>query len=270
MAGRGFEHGGVHLDASHLGAEFVEKTFPGMHERCADFGYDLARGPVPVAPTAHYFMAGAVFDRENRTSLPGLFAAGEDTGGVHGANRLGGNGIADSTVFGSLAGESVSMHAHELPLLEPDSDLLEHAVEHALAPFRKSNGLTPFHVRDRLREIMWAKVGVVRNGEDLKSAAEEIEEIRQQLDEVRVRGDKPYNIEWNAWLNLENQVEVGYLVARAALLREESRGAHYRSDFPKRDNDKYLKNFFVRKTEDGPTFESRPVKLTRVRPEDVK
>lgn len=270
MAGRGFHHGGVHLDASHLGADFVLKNFPGMHQRCADFGYDLGRGPVPVCPTAHYFMAGAVVDKEGKTSLPGLFAAGEDTGGVHGANRLGGNGIADSTVFGSLTGEAVSVYVRELPLLEPDTELIEGAVEHTLSPFQKSDGPNPFQIRDTLRDIMWSNVGVVRNGDDLKEAAKEIEQIMQHVKEVKVRGDRPYNIEWNAWLNLENQVEVAYLVARAAILRKESRGAHYRSDFPEGDNKNYLKNFFVQRGEEGPVFESRPVKLTRLRPEDIQ
>lgn len=270
MAGRGFDHGGVHLDASHLGADFVIKNFPGMYERCADFGYDLGRGPVPVSPTAHYFMGGAAINKECRTSLPGLFAAGEDTGGVHGANRLGGNGIADSCVFGSLAGEAVAAYAPDAALLDPDPEMVDKAIDHAISPFGRSEGLKPFHVRDRLRDVMWRKVGVVRNGDDIEEAIREIEKIKEETQQVMVRGGRPYNLEWNAWLNLENQVEVAYLVARAAALRKESRGAHYRSDYPERNDEEFLKNFFVRKSDDGPVFEARPVKLTRLRPEDLK
>ncbi len=269
-AGRAFDHGGVHLDGSHLGADFIYKTFPGMAQRCADYGFDLGRGPVPITPTAHYFMGGAIITEQCRSTLDGLFVAGEDSGGVHGANRLGGNGIADSCVFGSLAGEAISQYAPEQDLMEPDPKLVEEIQRQVLKPFEKSDGESPFALRDQLRELMWAKVGLVRNGKDLQEAINELDEMAEKVGHVSVDSGLPYNLKWHEWINLTNMIEVSRIIARSALLREECRGSHFRIDFPKQDNKNYLINYFVRRDTDQPQFEKRPVRLTRMAPPDIE
>jgi len=264
MAGRAFDHGGLHLDGSHLGAEFIYKNFPGMAQRCADYGFDLGRGPVPITPTAHYFMGGAVIDTQCRTTIDGLFAAGEDSGGVHGANRLGGNGIADSCVFGTLAGAAIAQHAPEKDIVEPDPKMVEEIHKRVLKSFDNKDGESPFSLRDELRECMWAKVGVVRNGKDIQEAIDELDEMADRINRVNLRGPLPYNLQWHEWLNIVNLVEVSRIVARAALMRQESRGSHFRSDFPKKDNKNYLINYFVKRINGEPHFETRPVNLCRM------
>src|SRR5437867_4279834 len=140
QAGRGTPNGGVWIDVSHLGADVVERSFRGMVRRCRDFGRDLARGPVEVGPTAHFMMGGVVIDPACRTSVEGLFAAGEDTGGVHGANRLGGNGVAESTVFGGIAGDVMADAVVDLSERRHDAGALERVVRAAQAPLGRTDG----------------------------------------------------------------------------------------------------------------------------------
>ena len=166
VEGRGTPNGGVWIDVSHLGAEVVERNFRGMVKRCRDFGRDLARGPVEVGPTAHFLMGGVVIDPTCRTAIEGLFAAGEDTGGVHGANRLGGNGVAESTVFGGLAGDAIAAFVEGRPAPRPTADL--GAIVAALtAPLARPAGPALYGLLDELREVMWEGAGLVRDGESL-------------------------------------------------------------------------------------------------------
>ncbi len=272
LAGRSFDHGGIHIVASHLGAEFVEENFPGMCLRCRTFGYDLARKPVPVSPTAHYMMGGAVIDAECKTSLERLFVAGEDSGGVHGANRLGGNGIADSCVYGRLAGKALAKYLDKGNRTVPETapGLIESLTAKYSEPFSRSssNGLYP--LRDRLRELNWHKVGVARNGEDLQAAMNEIESISAEAQKVRLEGVRAFNMLWNNFIDFLNMVDVSRMVASAALLREETRGAHFRKDFPDQDDRNGLYNLFLQRGDDGkPVFEKKPVALTYMGLEDV-
>jgi succinate dehydrogenase / fumarate reductase flavoprotein subunit/fumarate reductase flavoprotein subunit len=269
MAGRGLENGGIHIVASHLGPEFVEKNFPGMCLRCRIFGYDLARKPVPVSPTAHFMMGGAVIDTGGRTSLDRLFCAGEDSGGVHGANRLGGNGIADSCVFGRLTGKAMAAFLrHEKRVPSSDPKQVAALVERYSAPFRRDSGNSPALIRDSLREMNWKKAGIVRSGKAMKEAAEEVESLALEAERVRLQGERAFHMGWIDWINLRNMLDVSRMIIHSALLREESRGAHYREDFPKQDNAYGLFNLFLRKGEDGkPVFEKRPVELKYMKPE---
>ena len=271
MAGRGFEDGGVHIVSSHLGADFVEKNFPGMCLRCKIFGYDLARKPVPVSPTAHYMMGGAARDTESRTSLERLFVAGEDAGGAHGANRLGGNGIADSCVFGRLAGKSIAKYLQkERGIPESDPGQIEDLISRYTRPFDRSKGDLPFKLRDQLRELNWIKVGIVRSGPKLMEASEEIESIHGEAEMVRVQG-RASNMVWNDWISLLNMVDVSRMIVSSALLREESRGAHFREDYPQKDDDYGLFGLFLRKGDDEkPVFEKRPVELKYMKPSDIE
>lgn len=169
-AGRKTPNGGVYIQMSHLGPDRVRKQFKGMVDRCADCGFDLAGDLVEVVPTAHYMMGGLIFQPDCRTPLTGLFAAGEDTGGVHGANRLGGNGVANSTVFGGIAGDSMARWARENPALRPpDEDAILRAIDSHEAPLRQpAASLEP--IREALYQCMWEDVGILRTAEGLARA----------------------------------------------------------------------------------------------------
>ena len=232
-AGRTTPHGGVYISMGHLGAERVRREFKGMVERCADCGFDLAGGLVEVVPTAHYMMGGVVFRGDCSTELPGLFVAGEDSGGVHGANRLGGNGVANSTVFGGIAGEAIApwVRRHST-LQEPDEQAIDAAVAGARAPLGKREGDLNA-IREKLYDVMWDDVGIVRNATSLLRAHGELDALEAQLDETGVAGsDLAFNLTWHDWLNLKSLVAVSRAIDAAAIARCDSRGAHFRSDFP--------------------------------------
>jgi succinate dehydrogenase/fumarate reductase flavoprotein subunit len=266
LEGRGTPHGGVWIDVSHLGAELVERNFRGMVKRCRDFGRDLARQPVEVGPTAHFVMGGVVIDSDCRTAVEGLFAAGEDAGGVHGANRLGGNGVADSTVFGGIAGDRMVDWVLDRPLPRLSPAAIGTARGRVTAPLGRSGGEDVYALQSRLRALMWEDVGLIRSGPGLKTALGEIEEITGRAERAAVPGGVAFNLAWQDWLNLQNQAAAAWLIGRSALERAESRGSHYRRDFPEPSAD--LVNVFVG-SDDGasPRVWTEPVRLTRYRPE---
>jgi fumarate reductase flavoprotein subunit len=226
-------HGGLYISMAHLGAEKVAREFKGMVERCADCGFDLAGGLVEVVPTAHYMMGGVEFAADCSTALPGLFVAGEDSGGVHGANRLGGNGVANSTVFGAVAGDTMATWVRGQDLRQADRGALEAAIAACERPFRKGTPCDLEALRDKLYETMWRKVGIVRDATSLESALEELRGIEADL-ASRALPDmqRAFNLTWHDWLNLVSLTQVSKVIATAALARRDSRGAHYRSDFP--------------------------------------
>jgi len=267
-AGRGTANGGVFIDASVMGPEFVERNFPGMVERCQDYGFDLARQRVEVSPTAHFFMGGAVINSRCLTSLEGLYAAGEDAGGVHGANRLGGNGIADSTVFGGIAGDSMANDVIGREFVPYDEKQVAESIKQAEAPLKRE-GLDLYPLRDKLRLSNWEKLGIIREGKGLQEGLQTIQELKEKMDRVGIGGSPAYNISWNDWLNMANLLEVSEMVGRSALERKESRGAHYRSDFPQKNNREYLKNFYIRREKGEIKIYDRPVILNRLKPEDI-
>jgi fumarate reductase flavoprotein subunit len=232
-AGRTTPMGGVYISMAHLGPESVAQRFPGMVKRCADCGFDLAGGLVEVVPTAHYMMGGVEFDIDTSTTIPGLYAAGEDCGGVHGANRLGGNGVANSTVFGGIAGDAMAGYvAREGRFRDADSAALDAGVARAERPFAHGHG-DVFALRDRLAPVMWDDVGVMRDGAGLARGLGVLRELRAELDHVGVAdGDRRFNPTWHDWLNLESLLAISEVVATAALARGDSRGAHYREDHP--------------------------------------
>ena len=231
-AGRGTPHGGVYIQMSHLGPENVRKLFKGMVERCADSGFDLASNLVEVVPTAHYMMGGLVFNIDCSTALPGLFAAGEDTGGVHGANRLGGNGVANSTVFGGIAGETMAKWVLDKPLLPCDMNAVMASIEQHELPLRAVRGDIE-SVRDALADCMWNDVGISRNKASLLQARTRLDQLTAELNEIGVGADsREFNLTWQDWINLRNLILVSRTINEAALARENSRGSHYREDFP--------------------------------------
>lgn len=266
-AGRGTPNGGVYIQMSHLGPEKVRKSFKGMVERCADCGFDLAGGLVEVVPTAHYMMGGLVFQPDCSTALPGLFAAGEDTGGVHGANRLGGNGVANSTVFGGIAGDTMGEYVRkEARAADPDRDAISASIAAHEQPFHNTGrGLE--QVRDFLYETMWNKVGILRKAQDLQSAQGDLNGLADQLSGIGV-GDQnhAYNLTWHDWMNLRNLTEVSKAVTVAAIAREDSRGAHFREDFPEIRNLESSAFTTIRENNGKIELSWTPVKFSRVKP----
>ncbi len=262
QAGRGVKEGGVHIYAAHLGPEFVEKNFPGMVARCRQFKYDLAHGKVPVSPTAHYIMGGADIDRDCSSSHERLFVAGEDTGGVHGANRLGGNGICDSCVFGRQAGRAIASYLAGETAAIPDTapNQVEELIEKYVRPFNSTGSLRVPELRDQIRETNWNKVGVGRNETDLLEAINEFSEMSAAVEKVHVEGDKTFNMFWNQYIDLLNMIDVSQMVAGSALQRRETRGAHFRMDYPEQNDEEFLYNIFLRRGADGkPKFSRRDV-----------
>jgi succinate dehydrogenase / fumarate reductase flavoprotein subunit/fumarate reductase flavoprotein subunit len=305
MAGRGTPAGGVMLDASHI--PDVARHFAGMVERCREYGFDLVNSRVEVSPSAHYHMGGIRIDVHCRTTVDGLFAAGEDTGGVHGANRLGGNGVADSIVFGARAGDTMADYISTIAYGAVASATLPSRTQVTdlcarwLAPLERSDGENPFQLRQRLEHTMWTKVGVVRSGADMEQALSEIQQIRQRINnasttpapykgqgegvlnspsprwegikggvEAHPTSSAIYNAMWNESINTENLALIAEMLTRGALARRESRGAHYRSDFPNQTSD-WLKNIVIRPRPDG-DFEItyQPVQFTRLTPQELK
>lgn len=231
-AGRTGPMGGVYIQMSHLGPEKVARTFPGMVNRCKDCGFDLAGGKVEVVPTAHYLMGGVEFNVNGSTASPGLYAAGEDCGGVHGANRLGGNGVANSTVFGGIAGDSMAAHvAANGRWRDPDPRAIARGIERAEYPSKPQRHI--HELRDQLARTMWDDVGVLRQRAAMERGLDAVETHHAALRGIGVAdGDRRYNLTWHDWLNLESLVDISRVITVSALARENSRGAHFREDFP--------------------------------------
>lgn len=266
MAGRGTALGGVYIDVSHLGKQKVLKMFPGMVDRCRDVGRDLSIEPVEVSPTAHFHMGGVQIDIDCATDIAGLFVAGEDAGGVHGANRLGGNGVADSTVYGARAGDAAVSYIEQLsPLRSSKSDGLEQLEHEVLAPFQNVDGENPFAIRQELNNLMWEKVGLVRDGDGLKEAAQSLEELEYRSRHVSVYGGPRFNLGWQESLNLRNLISVAKMITLAADLRKESRGSHYRADYKETNNDSWFRNIIVYRDDSGEMqYEFADVKQNRL------
>jgi fumarate reductase flavoprotein subunit len=256
-------HGGLYISMAHLGPENVRRQFKGMVERCADCGFDLAGGLVEVVPTAHYMMGGVEFALDCSTDLAGLFVAGEDAGGVHGANRLGGNGVANSTVFGAVAGDTMAAWVKGRGASDPDPAAIEAAVAACEMPFRNGGSVSLESIRERLYEVMWQKVGIIRDARDLAAAQGELAALERELDGCGLAdGNRAFNLTWHDWLNLKSLLAVSRIITQAAIARTDSRGAHYRSDFPETGS---LEQSAFTSIRDG-RLTMKPVSFTRVQP----
>lgn len=268
-AGRGTPQDGVFLDVRHLGKDFLMKSSPGMYKRCLTFGYDMATQLVQVTPTAHFQMGGVRIDTECRSTLEGLFAAGEDAGGVHGANRLGGNGVAESMVFGAVAGDSMAAYASGATLRAPDLERANDSIQHFFSPRKgKVNG---FDLRAKLGNVAWESLGVIRSADSLKKASDALEDVEATLPEIDIADSDSANPARHQALDLENLIHVARMIECAASARQESRGSHYREDFTEQNDRDYLVNFYLKRGASGrPAIEQRPVEFTRCSPENLK
>jgi succinate dehydrogenase / fumarate reductase flavoprotein subunit len=252
--GRGSPHGGVFLDiATRRSAEDIKKKLPSMYHQFKELAdVDITSAPMEVGPTCHYMMGGVrVNDETQESTVPGLYAAGECGGGMHGANRLGGNSLSDLLVFGKLAGEYAAKQAKGQSFGQINQDEVERVAAESLRCFGDGGGENPYAVHEELREAMQTYVSIVRTEEDLRIALEKIQTLRARAANARVGGNIQYNPGWHLALDLKNMLDISEAVTRAALERKESRGAHTREDFPDSDKEWGKVNVIIRQARDG-------------------
>jgi succinate dehydrogenase / fumarate reductase, flavoprotein subunit len=232
--GRGTEHGGAYLDISHKPAEYVKRKLPSMYHQFKELAdVDITKGPMEVGPTCHYMMGGIRVEAETaQSSLPGLFAAGEAAAGLHGANRLGGNSLSDLLVFGRRAGLAAAQHAKEVSAPKLDERQINAAENEALSAFQRQGGENPYAVHRDLQKIMQSLVGIFRVREDMEKALVELGKLKERAARASVEGSRMFNPGWHMAIDLKSMLTVSEAVTRSALVREESRGAHSRIDFP--------------------------------------
>ena len=252
-AGRGSPHGGAFLDISHRGEEAILKKLPSMHHQFKELaGVDISKEPMEVGPTAHYVMGGVMVDAETQEStVPGLFACGEVASGLHGANRLGGNSLSDLIVFGKRAGEFAAKRAKDLAQPVIDDSQVQEAIEVMLEPFNNEGGENPGFIYDELRDMMQAKVGIIRTKQELDEAIEDLKAFEARRIAAYPGASRKYNSGWHQALDLKNMVDVSYAATLAAVTREESRGGHTRDDFPVPDDEYWGKTINIIYMENG-------------------
>ena len=258
--GRGTEHGGAYLDISHKPAEYVKKKLPSMYHQFKELAdVDITKGPMEVGPTCHYVMGGIRVDADiAQSTLPGLFAAGEAAAGLHGANRLGGNSLSDLLVFGRRAGLAAAKHAKATSAPIIDVAQVDAAEKYALAPFQRQGGENPYAIHRDLQKTMQSLVGIFREREDLEKALVELQELNERWTHTSVEGSRLFNPGWHLALDLKSMLTISEAVARCALLREESRGAHSRIDFPNLSPEWGTKNNVIRRNDSGMTLRQEP------------
>ena len=252
-AGRGSPHGGAFLDISHRGEEAILKKLPSMHHQFKELaGVDISKEPMEVGPTAHYVMGGVIVNAESQeTTISGLYACGEVASGLHGANRLGGNSLSDLIVFGKRAGEFAAKRAKDLAQPVIDDSQVETAIKEMLEPFNNEGGENPGLIYDELRDMMQAKVGIIRTREELDEAVEDLKNFDSRRKSAYPGSSRKYNSGWHQALDLKNMVDVSYAATLAALTREESRGGHTRDDFPVPDDEYWGETLNIIYMEDG-------------------
>ncbi|MCA8916146.1 MAG: fumarate reductase/succinate dehydrogenase flavoprotein subunit [Planctomycetes bacterium] len=252
--GRGSEHGGVYLDiASRLPAEQIKKKLPSMYHQFKELAeVDITAQPMEVGPTLHYHMGGIKVDHDTQmTTVPGLFAAGECAAGLHGANRLGGNSLSDLIVFGKRAGEFASEYANSNDAGKVNDEQVKAALRRATDFLNREEGPNPFVVQENLQAIMNDHVGIVREGAELSAGLEKLAEWKQEAEKAKAHSASQYNAGWHTALDLRNLAIASEGITRAALMREESRGAHTRVDFEGEREEWGKYNVFVWRGEDG-------------------
>ncbi|MFN2570979.1 MAG: fumarate reductase/succinate dehydrogenase flavoprotein subunit [Gemmatimonadales bacterium] len=257
--GRGSPHGGVFLDISWIGSKLsnaedhIRKKLPSMYHQFKQLAdIDITKEPMEVGPTTHYVMGGIRVDGDTQmSSVPGLFAAGEVGAGLHGANRLGGNSLSDLLVFGMRAGKFAAEFAGRQSTPRADTSQADAAVRAALEPFDRANGESPYQVEHDLQTMMQELVGIVRRDEEIRRALDSLKALKARAAKVSVTGNREYNPGWHTALDLQNLLTVSEIIARAALERKESRGGHFRDDFPDKDPGQGKFNIVVRRGSSG-------------------
>jgi fumarate reductase (CoM/CoB) subunit A len=276
LDGRGTPHGGVYLDVSYLGKNIIEnyvsEVFPDFSFRGYSLlkaGLDIRKDAMEVAPMAHFTMGGVRINSRCETNLLGLYAAGEVAGGLHGANRCEGNALPETQTFGAIAGREASVYVESARGAKPEDGVVSEIMKSNLGLTQREHGIQHFEIRKKVQEMMWKQVGVVRTTEGLEKAVKEFEKIRHEdLPRLFVKYRGPsYNRELFEALETINMVQVGEVMTRSAVLRRESRGAHYLRDLPERDDKNWLVNAIARLKGDEIVIRHEPVVMTRLRPE---
>jgi len=259
--GRGSPHGGVFLDISWISKklknaeEHIKRKLPSMYHQFKELAdIDITKEPMEVGPTTHYVMGGVLVDADTQmSSVPGLFAAGECAAGINGANRLGGNSLSDLLVFGKLAGDHAAEFVRGLGGKRPAIDLaqVQAAERTAVEPFERRDGEPPYAVQRDLQQLMQDNVGIVRTADEMRHALDVIRELRARAARSAVTGNRDYNPGWHTALDVQNLLDVSEAITRSALERTESRGGHYREDFPNKDAEWGQQNVCVHRGPDG-------------------
>jgi succinate dehydrogenase / fumarate reductase flavoprotein subunit len=254
-AGRGSPHGGVFLDiASRRPADFIRRKLPSMYHQFKELAeVDITKEPMEVGPTLHYFMGGVRVDADSQeTTVPGLFACGECAAGMHGANRLGGNSLSDLVVFGKLAGDGAKQYIGKLSSPpKASNDQIAAAVRRATEVLNRESGNNPYLLHDKLHVTMSKGVGIVRKKDELEVALTELDALKEEARTMRAPGSSQYNPGWHEALSMRSLLVTSEAVTRAALIREESRGAHTRLDFPGESSEWVKYNVIIKKGIDG-------------------
>lgn len=256
--GRGSPHGGVYLDIAWIrerlgnSEDHIRKKLPSMYHQFKQLaGIDITKEAMEVGPTTHYMMGGINVDADSQMStVPGLFAAGECAAGLHGANRLGGNSLSDLLVFGKRAGEYAAAFARENHHGDVNTNTVNHAIEKALKPFGNT-GESPFHVQQDLQDMMQRLVGITRTESEMLQALEALDGLDARARSVGVSGHREYNPSWHTSVDLLNLLTISRMITMCAIERKESRGAHFREDYPQKDAEYGKFNLIIKKSEDG-------------------
>ena len=259
--GRGSPHGGALLDiASRQSPDYIKRKLPSMYHQFKELAtLDITKEPMEVGPTTHYMMGGVRVDAATAAStVSGLFAAGEAAAGMHGANRLGGNSLSDLLVFGKIAGQSAANYAQENSIISPHGSEIDESIKKTLEPFNEGEE-NPYHIHQELQEIMEGHVGIVRTGEDIERGIEKLEKLKDRLPNLHSKGGREYNPGWHLCLDLHNMIIASLALAKAALERTESRGAHTRLDHPEYDEEMGKVNIIVRPSPDGMSVVKTPL-----------
>jgi fumarate reductase (CoM/CoB) subunit A len=272
LQGRGTKRGGVYLDVTHLPPEVIEQRLPSMLEQFLKVGVDIRKEPMEVSPTAHHFMGGLIINENGETTLKGLYAAGEVTGGVHGGNRLGGNALADTQVMGKRAGENAAKNALKKGNVWLNREAISEDYQRVQALLETKEGTPPVSFRKRLQHLMWNKVGIFRNEQDMMEALDQIIKWRKEASDKMFVENKStfFNKQWIEALELENMLLVAEMVTRAALERRESRGSHFRRDFPKPNNSEWFVNIAVKMENGQMMLKKIPVTTIYIKQPEVK
>ena len=263
--GRGSPHGGVYLDIAWIknrlpnAAEHIKKKLPSMYHQFKQLAdIDITTTPMEVGPTTHYIMGGIKVDGDTQMStVPGLFAAGECAAGLHGANRLGGNSLSDLLVFGKRAGEHAAKYARSAGQCHISADAVETAATNSLKPFERKGAENAYQVQHDLQFMMQDLVGIVRREEEMRKALERLGELETRARKVGVEGNREYNPGWHTALDLPNLLTISQAIARAAIERKESRGGHFREDYPDKNAEFAKFNILIKKAADGSMQVSR-------------
>jgi fumarate reductase (CoM/CoB) subunit A len=267
LEGKGTKNGGVFMDLTNNSQEEFIKRKDEIDRVKSLTGVDLTKEFLEISPTVHHFMGGVRIDEECKTTMSGLFSAGENAAGVHGANRISGNALAETQVFGARSGKYAAEYALERKEeIKLNRDKIREEKKRMERFLKKEGTISIYEFRKRIKEVMWKYVAIIRRKEDLEKAVRELNLLREKLSKIKISSEsKCYNQEWIECLEAENMLDTATMVAKSALLREESRGAHYREDYPDGNDKKWLKHTVAKQEEGKMIMRSSPVDLTKIK-----